>query len=143
MQKQMMKMRTRMMIGKQHTIELPGEVYNCLLPAMFSAQSAYQKQVTGLQTPIDDVEWYIYHMAAMQEELGEILKADKRWKTHRNVAYDPQNKLEEIADVFITAMNIALYSGFDGIEVAERIVAKIAENTEKLRRAQNVQGKGE
>ena len=67
------------------------------------------------------------------EELGELMKSDKRWKTHRNARYEPEEKLDEIADVFITAMNISMYSGFSADEVAKAIAKKIAENTEKLK----------
>ena len=92
--------------------------------------------VTGLATPTDDVKWFQYHITAMNEELGEVLKADKRWKTHRNAFYDPENKLEELADVFVTAINLALFSGVGAEEMLNAICAKISENTKKLKEAQ-------
>jgi NTP pyrophosphatase (non-canonical NTP hydrolase) len=105
------------------------------LQTLFDIQKIYQKQVTGKDTPIDDLQNYSYHVQAMVEELGELMKADKRWKTHRNVAYDPQNKLEEIADCFITLINISLYSGFSCTQVGQAIFQKIRENMDKLRKA--------
>lgn len=100
---------------------------------LFNLQSEFQYKITELKLPLDDVAWFQYHMSAMQEELGEVLKADKRWKTHRNIHYDPGNKLEELADVFITAMNLALYSGFTADAIKLAITAKIFENNEKLK----------
>ncbi|MCX7924114.1 MAG: dUTP diphosphatase [Clostridia bacterium] len=105
------------------------------LQSLFNQQSQFQGKVTGLETPVDNVQWFQYHMTAMNEELGEVLKADKRWKTHRNAHYDPENKLEEIADVFVTAMNIALFSGFDAETIYKAISAKISENTRKFEEA--------
>jgi NTP pyrophosphatase (non-canonical NTP hydrolase) len=104
------------------------------LSTLFEAQSAFQKKVTGIDLPQDDVKWFQYHTNAMTEEMGELLKSDKRWKTHRNTNYDPMNKLEEIADVFITTMNIALFSGFCAADVSDAILKKILENVCKLRR---------
>lgn len=113
-----------------------------LLEEIFNKQVDYQKQVTGLeQIPVDSVKWYSYHMAAMQEELGEILKADKRWKTHRNVAYDPQNKLEEIADAFITILNIAMFSGFSNEDLTNAVNSKIKENLAKYLGSEGNEGK--
>lgn len=99
---------------------------------LFDMQAGFQKEVTGLALPADEIVWFQYHMSAMQEELGEVLKADKRWKTHRNAHYDPENKLEELADVFVTAINLALFSGFDANMIAAAIEGKIAENKRKL-----------
>ena len=39
----------------------------------------------------------------MTEEMGEVLASDKRWKTHRKERYVREEKLDELADVFITA----------------------------------------
>lgn len=109
--------------------------YMVKLKQLFDLQEDFQKLVTGKEEVIvDDVHWAQYHITAMSEELGEVLKADKRWKTHRNTNYDPANKLEEIADCFITIMNIAMFSGFNDIDIAGAIVLKIEENTNKFNR---------
>lgn len=82
--------------------------------------------------PCDDTKWFSYHMQAMIEELGEVSKADKRWKTHRNENYNKAEKYFEIADVFITAMNLAIYSGMSYEELKNVVREKIKENFYKL-----------
>jgi len=102
---------------------------------IFKKQAEFQKQlIPDIELPKDDIIWSSYHMQALMEEVGEVLKADKRWKTHRNSHYDPQNKLEEIADVIITTINIALFSGFSGKDVYTAIIKKINKNLECLRK---------
>ena len=80
----------------------------------------------------EDLEWFKYHCLAMVEEMGEVVKADKRWKTHRNERYVIDEKLDEIADVFITTMNIAMFSGFTADDIEKAIVSKIDENTKRI-----------
>ena len=82
--------------------------------------------------PKDDIDWFTYHMRAMVEELGEVTKADKRWKTHRNENFNQAEKVDELADVFITAMNLAIYSGLSGQDVYNAIDKKIVENIKRL-----------
>lgn len=116
-------------------MEKSGKEFNDSFSSLFYQQTEFQTNVTGIPAPIDNTEWFKYHVAAMMEEMGEVLKADKRWKTHRNATYNPENKLEEIADVFITAMNLAIFSGFSAKMVWDAISAKISENTLKLEEA--------
>ena len=104
---------------------------------IFNRQVLYQEKVLEkrnekLKVPGDSLKWFSYHIQAMVEELGEVMKADKRWKTHRNERYVTEEKKDEIADVFITAMNIAMYSGFTANEIEEAIENKINENEKKL-----------
>lgn len=106
------------------------------LKKIFEEQKEFQRLVLKMRgqedkIPQDSVEWFTYHMLAIQEELGEVIKADKRWKTHRNERYVKEEKLDEIADVFITAINIALYSGFDCEEIREAVLNKISENVKR------------
>lgn len=75
--------------------------------------------------PVDDVGLASYHVQQLMSEIGEVLDADKRWKSHRNEQYNKEDKLEEIADCFIVLMNIAMYSGFDGRQLAEAIDKKL------------------
>lgn len=98
----------------------------------YNRQIRFQKEVTGAKCPGDNLHQFSYHIQAMVEELGEVMKADKRWKTHRNERYEPDEKLDEIADVFITAMNIAIHSGFTAEEIEHAIEHKISENFERL-----------
>ena len=96
---------------------------------LFDSQVKFQKLVTGEDNlPRDNTHGFSYHIQAMVEEMGEVMKADKRWKTHRNTRYVPEEKLDEIADVFITAMNIAIHSGFTASQVEEAICLKITDN---------------
>jgi len=99
----------------------------------FEKQIEFQKEITNLvQIPTDSTQWYSYHMLAMQEEMGEVLKADKRWKTHRNTRYMPHEKLKELADIYITLMNITMFSEFSYEQLIEAANSKIEENTKKL-----------
>ena len=105
------------------------------LEEIFKQQIDFQKKVSGLDTPVDSQLWFSYHMQAMTEELGEVLKSDKRWKTHRNAFYDKENKLEELADVFITTINLSLFSGFTADDIANAIHQKIQNNNIKFDRS--------
>lgn len=112
------------------------------LQNLYNMQVEFQNKVLEKQSgnedkpamtlPQDDVAWFSYHIQAMVEELGEVMKADKRWKTHRNQRYEFDEKVDEIVDVFITAMNIAIFSGVSGDQLVNEVVAKIQENTVKL-----------
>lgn len=127
------------MIGNQRTKMMNGKTKNKQdFYELFSKQVEFQqnilKQKTGEEVvlPMDSVDWFSYHMQAMVEELGEVLKADKRWKTHRNSRYEKEEKLDELADVFITAMNLCIYSDFDYDDISEAISKKIEENNKRL-----------
>lgn len=77
--------------------------------------------------PYDDPRLCSYHVQQLVSEIGEVLESDKRWKNYRNDKFDKEGKLDEIADCFIVTMNVAMYSGFSGEEVAEAIERKIEE----------------
>ena len=48
---------------------------NGKIDQLFNQQIEFQKQVTNLITlPTDSTQWYSYHMLAMVEEMGEVLK---------------------------------------------------------------------
>lgn len=88
----------------------------------------YACQVGGhidVELPMDSVSLCSYHVQQLVSEIGEILDADKRWKSHRNVEYESDKKLEEIADCFIVMMNIAMFSGFDGKDITKAISDKL------------------
>lgn len=88
----------------------------------------YVGQVGGpidVELPMDSVSLSSYHIQQLVSEVGEVLTADKRWKSHRQDNYSPTEKLEEIADCFIVMMNIAMFSGFDGEDVTKAIVDKL------------------
>lgn len=104
---------------------------------MYKKQVEFQKKILKEKgeewqyLPADSVHWASYHIQAMVEEMGEVMKADKRWKTHRNTNYDRGEKLDEIADMFITMMNVAIFSGFYPLEVQLAILSKIDKNDER------------
>lgn len=76
--------------------------------------------------PLDFPPLCSYHIQQLVSEIGEVLDADKRWKNFRNTKYEPDAKLEEIADCFIVLMNVAMFSGFTGEQVTEAIDQKLS-----------------
>ena len=75
--------------------------------------------------PHDSVQLCSYHVQQLVSEIGEVLDADKRWKNFRNEKYDPDAKLDEIADCMIVLMNIAIFSGFNATDVMSAVNAKL------------------
>lgn len=90
------------------------------------------KDENTITVPVDDVGLASYHIQQLMSEIGEVLDADKRWKSHRNDKYDENEKLEEIADCFIVLMNVAMFSGFDGRKIAETIDRKLTTVTNRI-----------
>lgn len=90
------------------------------------------KADSTVTVPVDDVGLASYHVQQLMSEIGEVLDADKRWKSHRNEKFNKQEKLEELADCFIVLMNIAMYSGFDGRDMAEMIERKLNIVTDRI-----------
>lgn len=82
--------------------------------------------------PEDDVKLASYHVQQLMSEIGEVLDADKRWKNFRNDKHDKNAKLEEIADCFIVLMNIAMFSGFNGIQMQNAIEEKLEVFSERI-----------
>lgn len=127
----------RMMKKMNGKVEQDSKVCSTLQPntldKLFKKQIEFQRDITNMQIlPADSTQWYSYHMLAMIEELGEVLKADKRWKTHRNTRYIPDEKLEEIADIFITLINICIFSDVDSRQLLRTVNSKIDKNIERL-----------
>lgn len=75
--------------------------------------------------PYDSVQLCSYHVQQLMSEIGEVLDADKRWKNFRNEKYDPDAKLDEIADCMIVLMNIVIFSGFNATDVMSAVNAKL------------------
>lgn len=92
---------------------------------MFKSESTHS-------IPVDDVKLMSYHIQQLMSEIGEVLDADKRWKNFRNQKYNENAKLEEIADCFIVMMNIAMFSGFDGFQLADAIEKKLNEVSKRI-----------
>lgn len=113
---------------------------NITFSKLFEKQELFQKLLAydgsygdvGLESiPEDNIKLSMYHCVALLEEVGELVKSDKRWKNYRNKKYDKANKLEELSDCVITLFNIAMFSGFTGEDLAKAIFDKIDENREK------------
>jgi len=117
-----MKMRNygmKMMNGKNK------EIYN--------KQLNFQKKITkNTSLPKDDIYWFSYHVQALIEEMGEVLRADKRWKSHRNQIFNSEEKMKELADVYITVLNLIIFSGISYEQFQDTVLEKIEENLFRL-----------
>lgn len=91
----------------------------------------YKDEYT-VTVPVDDVGLASYHIQQLMSEIGEVLDADKRWKSHRNDKCDKQAKLEELADCFVVLMNVAMFSGFDGNDLAKAVEQKLGVVSDRL-----------
>lgn len=90
------------------------------------------KDETTMTVPVDDVGLASYHVQQLMSEIGEVLEADKRWKSHRNDKNDKGGKLEELADCFIVLMNMVMFSGFDGNDLEEAIEEKLKKVSDRF-----------
>ena len=132
-------------------MQLSEEVKNNLLwerkmtfNTVYDLQKRFQSDECAIYTnmdklPCDNPEMFKYHTMFLMEELGELIKTDKRWKHFRNDRYDRDDKLSELADCFICLMNVALFSGFNGEEIREAIIKKIFKNYTRLYAENNAQ----
>ena len=120
------------MNGKNKTLE---ECYDGQVKFQKEVAKKYGYNVDVKNIPEDNIEVAKYHMLALLEEAGELVKSDKRWKNYRNTYYDKQNKLEELSDCIITLFNVAMFSGISGKELAEALETKMNENYNRIREA--------
>lgn len=90
-----------------------------------SSNDYYELVYSGVGLPYDSVQLCSYHIQQLVSEIGEVLDADKRWKNFRNEKYDPDAKLDEIADCMIVLMNLAIFSGFNATDVMSAVSAKL------------------
>lgn len=86
----------------------------------------------SLDLPRDDVGLFSYHIQQLVSEIGEVLEADKRWKNFRNVKYDKDKKLDEIADCMIVLMNLVMFSGFSAEDILNQIEKKLEIFSERI-----------
>lgn len=86
------------------------------------------------KVPCDSPKMMSYHIQHLVSEIGEVLEADKRWKSHRNEKYDRPAKIKEIADCFIVLFNLCIFSGIGFDEIAVEIHNK---QNEVLNRMKN------
>lgn len=92
--------------------------------------TSLEVHMTGLPADYPGLE--SYHIQQLISEIGEVLEADKRWKSFRNSKYDLAGKKDEIADCFIVLMNVAIFSGFTAEEILEAIESKITVNNKRM-----------
>ena len=127
-----LKMRKTKMNGKNKTLE---ECYDEQVKFQKEVVKKYGYNANVKNIPEDNIELAKYHMLALLEEAGELVKSDKRWKNYRNTYYDKQNKLEELSACIITLFNVAMFSGISGKELAEALETKMNENYNRIREA--------
>lgn len=115
-----------------------------LFRMIYDLQKRFQldecKEYTDVKDlPIDNSEMFKYHALFLIEEIGEMIKTDKRWKHFRNQKYDRDDKLSELADCFICLMNVCLFSGYNAEEVQQAIIQKIFKNYRRMYAEKNAQ----
>lgn len=91
------------------------------------------------KVPCDSAEIAGYHLLHLTSEVGELINSDARWKSHRVATFDPNEKLEELADIFIEWMNVAIFSGF----TPEMIFSAVADKLVTVRRRAVREAEGE
>lgn len=117
-------------------VELPSETND--MERAFEAQKMFQRRLTGLDEVEDDPEKFSQQIVQLVEELGELLQADKRWREYRGDKFNEVEKEKELADVFIVAMNLAIFSGVSYEKLVGAIKEKISINFERICGDENV-----
>ena len=103
------------------------------LDSLFVYQEEFQKKLGYNKCPADDPDLMKHHVLGLVGEIGEVLQADQRWKDNgRNLHYDKEEKLMEIADCLIYLINICLYSNINASELYKFTVDKINKNFKRL-----------
>lgn len=82
--------------------------------------------------PFDSPQLASYHVQQLVSEIGEVLDADKRWKNFRGDKFDPDAKLDELADCFIVIMNMFMFSGFTAEQAYKAILTKVQVVNERI-----------
>lgn len=109
--------------------------------SLYNLQVEFQKQLLDkdlylmlekMNLPVDCPKIFSQHVQHLISEIGEVLSADKRWKTYRNEKYDEDAKLEELADCFIVLMNMCIFSGVEATELYDTIESKIEKNKKRI-----------
>lgn len=106
---------------------------------VFNMQKEFQKML-GNEVPCDNPDMLAHHLLGLVTEIGEVAQADKRWKKNkRNDHYSYDEKLKEIADVFIFLINVCLYSNITSYQLINAVSDKIEENIERYKKAEEEQ----
>lgn len=107
------------------------DIYNEQIKFQNRVKQTYDFEVDEL--PDDIVQGFSYNIQHLISEIGEVLEADKRWKSMRKSKYDRKAKIQEICDCFIVLMNVAIYSGIDPQELETELLYKLAVNRTRLK----------
>lgn len=126
----MMMTTTNLSLTTELAIELPNEVDE--MERAFEAQKMFQRRLNGSNAIGDDPEEFSQQIVQLVEELGELLQADKRWREYRGDKFNEIEKEKELADVFIVAMNLAIFSGVSYEKLVGAIKEKIGINFERI-----------
>lgn len=102
------------------------DIYKEQIKFQNRVKDTYDFKVEDL--PDDIVQGFSYNVQHLISEIGEVLEADKRWKSMRKSKYDRAAKIQEICDCFIVLMNVAIYSGIDPEELETELLYKLAVN---------------
>lgn len=106
------------------------DIYKEQIKFQDKVKDSYDFEVGDL--PSDIVQGFSYNIQHLVSEVGEVLEADKRWKSMRKSKYDRQAKIQEICDCFIVLMNVAIYSGVEPEELETELLYKLAVNRTRL-----------
>ena len=98
---------------------------------MFNRQKDLQQYMTG-EVPSDNPDKFMEQICLLGEEVGEVLQNDKRYRTVRDNKYDRDEKLKELADVYIVVMNLFMWSGFDAKTAADAINDRMQYNVDRI-----------
>jgi dimeric dUTPase (all-alpha-NTP-PPase superfamily) len=102
------------------------------LVEMFEMQKDLQRKINGsIGLPMDKQSLFEKQVLGLICELGEVLKADERWKEVRILHVNRLEKLDEIVDCFCFLVNMCLYSGFSSFELYDAFVEKYKINVER------------
>jgi len=74
-------------------------------------QVEFQRTLLGGREPERDEKLLAEQFILMNEEIGELISADKSWRGEYKNYREHGIAKEELADCFIVLMNIAIYSG--------------------------------
>ena len=102
------------------------DIYKKQIDFQNSIKDKYDFELNEL--PTDNVNGFSYHIQHLISEIGEVLTADKRWKSLRKSYFNINEKEDEIADCFIVLMNIAIFSGIEPEKFEKIIIDKINRN---------------
>jgi len=106
------------------------DIYKGQIEFQDLVKGSYDFEVDKL--PSDIVQGFSYNIQHLISEIGEVLEADKRWKSMRRSKYDKEAKIQEICDCFIVLMNVAIYSGIQPEELEHELISKMIINRKRL-----------